>query len=220
MRTTLLKRVLVLTAVLSGLTLFGPAGTAGDDKDFKPLFNGKDFTGLKFFLDPKAKDADPAKTWTVVEGYIRCSGKPDGYFYTDKSYKNYVLRYDWRYPKDSKPESNSGCLVHIQEPHKKWPKSVEPQGRYMDHGKLFMIGIDKGKVEFNKFDADAQKKALKPMGEWSTTEITCKPDGTVTVRLNGVEVSSGKTDLTQGPIGWQSEGAEIHFKNLKIKEMK
>ena len=217
MRLTFLKRALALTALLAGLSGLGRAG-AGDDKDFKPLFNGKDMTGFKFFLN--AKDADPAKTWSVKEGVIICAGKPSGYFYTDKGYKNYVLRYDWRYPKESKPESNSGCLVHIQEPHKQWPKSVEPQGRYMDHGKLFMIGIDKGKVEFNKFDADAQKKALKPMGEWSTTEITCKPDGTVSVKLNGVEVSSGKTDLTEGPIGFQSEGAEIHFKNIKIKEMK
>jgi hypothetical protein len=25
--------------------------------------------------------------------------------------------------------------------------------------------------------------------------------------------------LTEGPIGWQSEGAEIHFRNIRIKKL-
>jgi hypothetical protein len=58
------------------------------------------------------------------------------------------------------------------------------------------------------------------MGQWSTTEVTCKADGTVIVKLNGVEVASGKGDITEGPIGFQSEGSEVHFRNIKIKESK
>jgi hypothetical protein len=206
----------VLVALAAALSSRGNA----DDKPagaFQPLFNGKDFTGFHFFV----KDGgDPAKTWSVKEGVIVCTGTPHGYFYTDKSYKDYVLRYDWRYPPGSPPDSNSGCLVHIHPPHKVWPQCIEPQGRYSDHGKLYMIGLDKAQVEYNRFDADAQKKALRPMGEWSTTEVTCKADGTITVKLNGVEVSSGKTALTEGPIGWQSEGAEVHFRNVQIREAK
>jgi hypothetical protein len=184
------------------------------EEGFTPLFNGTDMTGLKTFLP---KDADPAKTWSVKKGAIICTGKPFGYFYTDKTYKDYVLRYDWRYPKGSKPESNSGCLVHIQTPHKVWPKCIEPQGRYFDHGKLFFIGV---KAIEQKFDAKALKKALRPMGEWSTTEITCKADGSISVKVNDIPVSSGKSELTEGPIGWQSEGAEVHFRNIRIKTNK
>ena len=84
-------------------------GVLGQDQPgsggFTPLFNGKDLTGFKTFLDPKAGEADPAKTWTVEEGVIRCSGKPSGYLYTDGSYSNYALRYDWRYPAGSAPSS-------------------------------------------------------------------------------------------------------------------
>jgi len=144
------------------------------------------------------------------------SGKPICYIYTDKSYKNYVVRYDWRFPEGSKPDSNSGCLVHIQTPHKVMPRCVEPQGRYRDHGKLFFIGV-KGE---GKFDEEAHKKALRPMGKWSTTEVTCSADGTICVKLNGVPVSSGKTELTSGPIGFQCEGWEVHFRNIQIKERK
>jgi hypothetical protein len=201
--------------------LLTPQATGLEDDDgFKPLFNGKDLTGFKTFLDPKAKDADPANTWSVTEGYIRCTGKPNGYFYTDKSYKNYVLRYDWRFPAGSAETSNSGCLVHIQPPQKVWPRCVEAQGLYRDHGKFIPVGLKKDEYQQVQFDAEALKKALKPMGEWSTTEISCKPDGTVSVKVNGVPVSSGKSVLTEGQIGWQSEGAEIHFRNLKIKELK
>ncbi|MGL4553743.1 MAG: 3-keto-disaccharide hydrolase, partial [Gemmataceae bacterium] len=134
-----------------------------------------------------------------------------------KSFKGgYVLRYDWRFPEGSKPDSNSGCLVHIQTPHKVMPKCVEPQGRYRDHGKLFFLGV-KGE---GKFDEKAHKKALKPMGEWSTTEVTCAADGSVSVKLNGVPVASGKTDLKSGPVGFQSEGTEVHFRNIHLKETK
>lgn len=180
------------------------------------LFNGKDLAGLKVHFKDADKDADPAKTFTVKEGALIVSGKPTCYIYTEKSYKDYVLTYEWRFPEGSAPDSNSGCLVHITPPHKVMPKCVEPQGRYRDHGKLFFLGV-KGE---GTFDEAAHKKALRPMGEWSTTEVTCKADGTVSVKLNGTPIATGKTDLTSGPIGFQSEGSEVHFRNIKIKEMK
>jgi hypothetical protein len=195
------------------LTVFVSAAAADD---WKPLFNGKDLTGLKVKFNDKDKDADPAKTFSVKDEALIVSGKPTCYIYTDKDYSNYVITYDWRFPEGSSPDSNSGLLVHIQLPHKVMPKCIEPQGRYKDHGKLFFINV-KGE---GTFDEAAQKKALKPMGEWSTTEVTCKADGTISVKLNGVPVASGKTELTSGPIGFQCEGWEVHFRNIKIKELK
>lgn len=191
----------------------------GDDKGFKPLFNGKNMDGWKFFLTQK--DADPAKTFVVKDGEIQVTGFPNGFFYTDKSYSNYVLRYSWTFPKDQpeKTTMNSGCLVHIQEPLKVWPKSVEPQGRYKDHGMLFFIGFGKEDKKAVKFDEKAQKEALKASDEWNTTEVTAKKDGSIEVRINGQLVTTGHSDLTSGPIGFQSEAARIHFKDIKIKSL-
>lgn len=198
---------------------------AGDDKDFKPLFNGTDLKGWKFFLNPDKKaegKVDPLKTFVVKDGEIQVTGFPFGYLYTENSFKNFVLRYTWTYPKDQpeKTTMNSGCLLHIQEPHKVWPKSVEPQVRYMDHGKFYFIGFGKGDKTEQKFDEEAQKKALKPSYEWNTTEVTARADGSVEVRINGILVNTGKSSLTEGPIGFQSEGARIHFKDIKLKELK
>jgi hypothetical protein len=212
-----------LLALVLPAILLGPAWA--DDKDdagFNSLFNGKNFDGWKMIL--ANKDADPAKTWSIKDGVIICTGRPNGYFYTDKNYKNYILRYDWQYARpanladDSKFGGNSGALVHIHEPHKVWPKCIEVQGMNRDHGKL--IGVSGVKLAGEKFDRPAKEKATKPVGEWNTTEIICKADGSIQASINGTEVSSGKSDLTEGPIGFQSEGAEIHFRNIKIKEMK
>jgi hypothetical protein len=222
MHRTLLRRCLPLAALALGLVCLGANPTsAADDKDegFKELFNGKDFTGIKF----EVGKGDPMKTWSVKDGAIICTGRPNGYFYTEKPYKNYVLKYDWLYERPSGLEDeekfggNSGCLVHINEPHKVWPKCVEVQGMNRDHGMLLFLNC---KNMGAKFDRPALQKARKKVGEWNTTEIECKADGSIAAKVNGTPVSSGKSDLTEGVIGWQSEGAPIHFRNIKIKELK
>jgi hypothetical protein len=211
---TMLRNGLTALALAAGLGLLATGISAdepakADEKGFVPLFNGKDLEGWKLIVQGKA---DPEKTFTVKDGVIDVSGNPNGYFYTDKSYKNYVLRFEWRYPKQA---GNSGCLVHIQPPQRVWPKCVEVQGLYNDHGHIFAIGGAKGKYSLDK---DAQRKALKPHQEWNTTEVISK-DGRLTSKINGIQVADGTGDLMEGPIGFQSEGAQIQFKNLRIKVM-
>ena len=223
-------RWMALLAVLAGTALLGSA-TAADDKKgegFTDLFNGKDLTGWKIFSAPRAKDADAAKTWSVKDGMIICTGHPNGFLYTDYSYKDYVLLYDWQFKRpqgltdDKKFMGNSGCLVNIQNPEKPvmggvWPECLEVQGMNRDHGLLLYIPRKAGHGDF---DRPAKDKAVKPVGEWNTTEITCRSDGSVNARINGIEVSKGKGTPTEGRIGLQSEGAEIHFRNIKLKELK
>lgn len=180
---------------------------SGGDKDFVDLFNGKNMDGFKFNIFGKS-DKNP---FEVKEGVIHVSGSPNGYFYTEKSYKNYILRFDWKFLEDG----NSGLLVHIQSHGKGWPKSIEVQGQQSDHGRIFDIGGLKGGKY--KVDKTAQKKAIK-VGDWNTTEVISK-DGMLTSKINGIEIASGMASVTEGPIGWQSEGKPLLFKNLKIKVM-
>lgn len=204
-----LLAVAVLCAGLVALVNVAGAGEDKDEKGFKQLFNGKNLDGWEIVL--ANKKADPDKVFAVKDGVIVVSGNPAGYFATKDSYKNYTLKYDWKF---SKP-GNSGLLVHIQPPHKVWPKSVEVQGQLQDHGHIFAIGGAKGKFTVNKA---AQKKAIKGAGEWNTTTVVSK-DGELTAYVNGVEVSTGKGSLTEGPFGLQSEGTELYFKNIRIKPM-
>jgi hypothetical protein len=201
-----LRKILPFLALAAGIALFGPASAADEkvEEGFTRLDNGKDLTGFK-------TQGGKEGTFTVKEGVIDVSGNPSGYFYTEKSYKNYTLKFDWKFLKDG----NSGTLVHITGDHKVWPKCIEVQGMQKDHGNIFAIGGAKGTF---KKDAKAQKEAIK-IGEWNTTEIISK-DGNLTAKINGVEVSSGKGELSEGPIGWQSEGSPLQFKNIRIKEDK
>lgn len=202
----IIRKTLPLLALAAGLLLVSVDTRAADkvEEGFVALFNGKDLSGFKTV---GVKD----DTITVKEGVIDVSGKPNGYFHTDKSYKNFVLKFDWKFLKNG----NSGTLVHITGKQKVWPKCIEVQGMQTDHGRIFAIGGAKGKFTVDKA---AQKKAIK-IGEWNTTEIISK-DGMLTSKINGVEVSTGKGDLTEGQIGWQSEGAPLQFKNIRIMESK
>jgi len=207
-------RIALVAACAAGLGVLVSHATAGDDKGFVPLFNGKDLSGWKTF--PEKSD----KTYTVVEDHIKVSGKPAGYFYTDKSYKNYVLRYDWRFKRPEKLDDekkfggNSGLLLHITGPHKIWPNSLEVQGMNRDHGAFLSIGKI-GLTDY-KFNREALDKARNKVGEWNTTEVTVK-NGDVTTKVNGAVVATGKITLVEGPLGFQSEGAELHFKKIMIK---
>jgi hypothetical protein len=207
----------LLAAVgLAGLQAADEKAAKADDEGFHRLFNGKDFTGWEFFLPG---GADPKKTWSIRDGEIVCTGHPNGYFHTTKKYGNYVIRYDWKYIKAKEGEKstyNSGLLVHIHPPHKVWPKCVEVQGANANHGFLYFLECkDMGQ----HYDKAAKDKATHPIGEWNTTEAVCKADGSIVARINGTKVNSGKSSLTRGQIGFQSEGAEIHFRNIRIKEI-
>ncbi len=204
MSTKMLREIFL---TLAALVLLAQGVQAQEkEKGFKQLFNGKDLTGWKTIL---RGDADPSKTFLVKDDMIVVTGRPNGYFYTDKSYKNYVLRFDWKF---SKP-GNSGLLVHIQGDHRVWPKCVEVQGHLNSHGHIFAIGGAKGQF---KTDRKAQKEAIEGAGVWHTTEVISQ-DGMLTSKINGTQISTGKGNITEGPFGFQSEGTELHFKNIRIK---
>jgi len=206
------------------------------DKDgFAPLFNGKDLSGWKQYLPPaKGKPdsvPDPKNTWSIEDGYIRCVGKPAGYIATEKEHGNYILRLKWRFPADSKG-GNSGVLLHVTGPDRVWPNSVEAQLAAGQAGDFWLIGDAKGmlpkldieqsrKDPKNKegrhyFRVNREEKVEKPFGEWNQYEITCK-GGDVTLKINGKQVNQGANgELKSGRIALQSEGAEVHFKDIEI----
>jgi hypothetical protein len=196
------------------------AGAAAAQQRFVRLFNGKDLTGFK--IASRLADRDQAlNTWKVVDGVITCSGRPEGYLVTEKRFRSYVIRFDWRYPRpaglmnDADFRGNSGLLVHITGDLVVWPKCVEVQLENRDAGNIF--GLSGAKAKGMK-DAAAQSRAIKPPGQWNSEEVTCQ-DGSITCRINGELVCSAtEVDLKEGPIGWQSEGAEIQFRNIQIQE--
>lgn len=191
------------------------------EKGWTSLFNGKDLDGWKFHLGKGG--AGNEGTFTVKDGILICSGKPSGYMYTAKSYGNFTLEFEFAFKKpeglksDSEFRGNSGCLIHVGQKNALgvWPRSIEVQGANRQLGLILPIPRD---VKCTKtFDAEASEKARKPVGEFNKFEIDVQ-GGDMTIKLNGTIVSTvGGCELTEGPIGLQSEGAETHWKSIRIR---
>ena len=78
-------------------------------------------------------------------------------------------------------------------------------------------------TEHQKFGKLTNLKKLKNLekqpGQWNTYEIIAK-DTTVTLVINGEIVNRATgCDLNNGRICLTSEGNEIHFRNLVVKEL-
>lgn len=223
-----MKRILGIASVsvvILMAMLAGPRHLLAQDnveKGWVPLFNGKDLDGWKFHLGKEG--ADNNGTFTVKDGILICSGSPSGYMYTEKSYRNYTLRFDFAFKRpdgltdDSTFRGNSGCLIHIGEKNALgvWPRSIEVQGAHRSMG--LILPIPRSVKCTRTLDREALAKVLKPVGEFNTMEIEVT-GGDMVISLNGTVVSTvGECELTEGPIGFQSEGAETHWKNIQIRE--
>lgn len=206
-------RILILTACLA------LSATLGQAEDIE-LFNGKDLTGWTYFLDDKSKKMEDV--WSAQDGALICKGKPAGYIHTEKEYENYVLELEWRWPAGSKG-GNSGVLVHTTSPNALgvWPKSLECQLGSGDAGDFWVIGTtlhvhNPKKRTMDRRTINLTNGSEKPHGEWNKYVIVCSGD-TVTCVVNGDVVNYGwGASQTKGSIALQSEGAEIHFRNIKL----
>ena len=160
-------------------------------------------------------------TWMSVNEAIVCFGKPKGYLFSKEKFTDFTLRLELRFapPADEQAltifNPNTGVMLHITEPHKQWPKSLEVQGRFAD---LATIKENGGAAKVTIVDdAAARESARKPAGEWNAIEVVSKA-GTVTSLLNGTKVcESQPSDVTSGMIGLQSEDFEVHFRRLRIR---
>lgn len=188
------------------------------------LFDGKDLSAWTHVLrDEKARLED---VWSIVDGVLICKGQPVGYLRTKEEFRDYVLTLQWRFPEGS-AGGNSGVLLHTSTPNEIgiWPRSLEVQLHTGNAGDFWVIGTSievadaedrqKGRRYLNLTD-DSEK----PIGQWNQMEITCKGDE-VTVKVNGTLVNQGrKSSATSGAICLQSEGAEIHFRNIELRPLK
>jgi hypothetical protein len=184
------------------------------------LFDGKDFAGWTFTL---RSNAEPAKTWTVTNGVIHCTGRPFGYARTEKSYRDYKLTVEWRFVKIAPKADNSGIFLHINPPDKVWPACIEVQGQHGHQGDLRMNGgaTAQGHETRATVNADAQGPSNeKPAGDWNTFVVECSGDA-IKLWTNG-EFRNEITgcSASSGAIGIQSEGGDIEVRKMFIEPLK
>jgi hypothetical protein len=190
-------------------------------KGEKLLFNGKDLTGWTPFIPDLAKDnKDQASVWRVDSGGVLvCAGNPVGYIRTSDKYTNFILRLEWRFNPVTKQAGNSGVLVRMIGEDKVWPKSVEAQLQSGSAGDFWNIGeftMTADPARTNGRNTRKTHGAERPVGEWNEYEIVVNK-GDVILFVNGEELNRATSvEEVAGFICLQSEGAEIHFRNIRL----
>ena len=170
---------------------------------------------------------NPQTVWNVEDQVIICKGSPRGYIRTEQDFTDFVLRLEWRWPKDKKP-GRGGVLIRMTGEDKIWPKSLEAQINSPDAGDFWgLVGYNLSgsadrykQLDHEKFgkltNLKKAKAAEKPPGQWNLYEILA--DGpVVTLKINGQVVNRATDcDVVPGSICITSEGDEIHFRNIQL----
>lgn len=189
------------------------------ENDFIPLFNGED---LKGWVNVNCAP----ETWSVRDGLIICTGKPTGILRTDRQYENFILELEWKH---LHKEGNAGLFIHsddITAPGKPFSRSVECQIMDGNHGDVFAIhGASMTRDNEDPFDRTGwmrtfpKEERANPYGQWNHYRVESR-DGILTLAVNGKVVSRAfHVNPRKGYICLESEGSEVHFKNIRIKEL-
>jgi len=179
------------------------------------LFNGKDFSGWAFFM---RSNSPPENSWSITNGLIHCTGKPNGFMRTIKNYRDYVCTVEWRFLKPG----NTGVLVDMQLPDSVWPRCVECQGMHDHQGDFWLWGGVAGAEPVNLRKNGIQMlqpSAEKPVGEWNTYQTVCRTN-TVEIIVNGTSMNKlTGCNVSSGFIGLQSEGAELEIRKVYLNPL-
>jgi hypothetical protein len=222
-------------AVLFALVISLPlqAGEKKKDDGFVPMFNGKNLTGWvnvncapsTFYVDKKKKE-------------IITTGKPTGFLRTAKQYENFIADFEWMHV-NKKDVGNSGFFVWadpLPAVGTGYTRGIEVQVLVnltyrnkagaitaTSQGDLFSIWGATCKPDRPHPDGWARclpsENRCKGGGEWNHYKVIGK-DGVLKLEVNGKEVSGlSQCKPRKGYLALESEGAECHFRKLKIKEL-
>jgi len=222
------------TVMLVGFTLiFVLTGTVQGEEagQFRKLFNGKDLSG---WVNVNT-DED---TWRVRDGLLVCTGHPIGVMRSEEQFENFILHIEWRHMEAG---GNSGVFVWSEgttPADRPLPKGLEVQMLELDwvnqhknkdgtlppiayvHGELFGAnGLEAVPDNPRGKRSKSIENRCKGKGEWNVYDVVCV-DGTVKLAVNGKFVNGiSKSSVKKGYLCLESEGAEIHFRNIQILEL-
>jgi len=225
------KTIACAIAVAMSPLAFGEDNTltAAEKKEgWKLLFDGKSATGWNSW---KTKKPLKLGAWVVEDGALTLKNKNAGDIYTTEAYENFELSLEW------KTKGNSGILIRV---------NPEAGGPIYKVAPEVQIERSKGKASTDAgglyalypIAVEGEKK-INPDG-WNTVRIRLV-DGKGTHWFNGQKVAEyeigsedwnrkvaaskfakwkGFAETRKGYLGLQDHGAQVSFRNVKIKVIK
>jgi hypothetical protein len=204
---------------------------------FRPLFNGKDFSGLHAMphFDPRAlaKMSEEERTkqiaawnedlkthWKIENGELVNNGK-GAYVTTDEEFGDYELLVDYKLI----PKGDSGVYLKATPQVQIWDFTEPSYGP---------LGADKGSGGLwnntaGKPGKDPLVLADKPIGEWNSFKVR-QLGARTSVWLNDkLVVDNAILEnyfdrqaplFAKGPIQLQTHGNEVRWRNLFVREIK
>ncbi|MEX2595092.1 MAG: DUF1080 domain-containing protein [Anditalea sp.] len=230
-----------IAASLSTLILLCLTSAFGQETMFE---FGKEMGLQKFTLEDQKEDV-PIKwinvnteeeTWSHQDSILVCEGLPIGVIRSEKQYENFIMHVEWRHMEAG---GNSGTFVwsganpgdnrlpdgvEVQMLDLEWVDlnkrdGVKPPIAYV-HGELFGVGgVETVPDNPRGTRSKSIENLVKGKGEWNTYDVVCV-DGVIKLSVNGKFVNGiSKSTQKKGYICLESEGAEIHFRNLRVMEL-
>lgn len=236
------KSALALAGLLLGIAGIAQAADISPAGKKIKLFNGRNFDGLEIFVRDRALNDDPDQVFRVENGLLHVSGTVYGWAATKKEYRDYYLRAEFKWgegtfaPRKGQAR-DSGILYHMTGEHKIWPKAIEFQimegatgdiiiltgPRVTARGETKTTGrFDRtGKGAFTNVTGfrDGATEIEKPHGEWNVIELIAEGNK-IRYWVNGKFVNEAVTTVDHGKIMFQSEGAEVYFRKMELRQLK
>lgn len=222
-----MTRLIPLALAVAVVSLPAGADEPKPASGFVPLFNGKDLAG---WVNVNCAPG----TFFVKGDEIVTTGEPTGFLRTDRQYENFELEFEWMHTR-KEGMANSGLFVWgdpLPAVGTPYTRGIEvqvlinyaPPDRWAtSHGDIFSIwgakcvpdrphpkGIER---------CLPSEDRVKGAGQWNHYRVVAD-DGVIKLSVNGKEVSGvSKCNPRKGYLALESEGAECHFRNLKLKEL-
>lgn len=234
-----MKNFLCYTFLFIQITIINTAHSQGY------LFEFGKSRGLESLVSDKKPEETPLKwfnvntekeTWYFEGEELVCQGLPIGVIRSEKQYENFIMNIEWKHMEAG---GNSGTFVWSSAVpgENRLPDGVEVQMLELDwvnqnkrngelppiayvHGELFGVGgvttvPDNPRGERSK---SIENRCLGK-GQWNSYVVVCV-DGVIKLSVNGKFVNGiSQASQKKGYICLESEGAPIHFRNLKITEL-
>jgi hypothetical protein len=192
-----------------------------NDEGFVSLFDGKTLHGWK-----------GSDGYRVEDGNLVCVQGGKGNLLTEKEYRDFVLRFDFKLTPGAnnglgircpfRPDGNlhlDGIEIQILDDSAEKYATLKP---YQFHGSVYGL-------------VPAEKGSLKPVGQWNSQEVTVKGKQ-IQVVVNGKKIvdanlaealqagpldgaSHPGAERTHGHIGFLGHGDRIEVRHIRIKEL-
>ena len=197
------------------------AAAADGEEGFVALFDGKTLDGWQ----------GAVAGHQVVDGEIRTKPGVAGNLLTVGEYGDFELRFEFKLT----PGANNGLGIRAPLVGDAAFAGIEVQ--ILDDGHPKYAGLKPWQVHGSVYGVvAAERGCLKPVGEWNEETVTVRGSH-VTVGVNGRKIVDADTApfrdgqptpdgqphpglaRTRGHIGFLGHGDEVHFRNIRVREL-